>query len=284
VKKWSLVAWGLCAACAPHRASESESGIVARHGWRESFRYRQAVEQAVDLANRILEAGGALRFKPSWRNDSVGTIPVIVVDGDRLPPQHIVFVPDGEEAVVVNSDGLPTLLKYFDSPSELAWKVSTPEVLAFSLLHEAGHIKFGDHGSFVDGGELSKGDIVSISLSRESVRSREIVSKNHELRADLFAVDAIEAAQASNIDEVHDAGVKLYLLISNLEWNMGLVRDPVSAGFGGSRTAFLDTSYSHPNLEFRLRVVETVAASKDGVVPMDYALEAFLREREKNGQ
>jgi len=129
-----------------------------------------------------------------------------------------------------------------------------------------------------------KADIVSISLSRESVRSREIVSKNHELCADLFAVDAIETAQASNVDEVSDAGVKLYLLISNLEWNMGLARDPVSAGFGGARTAFLDTSYTHPNLEFRLRVVETVAASKDGVVPMDYVLDVFLQEREKSAQ
>ena len=131
MKQWALVAWAFCVACAPHRATEAESGIAARHGWRESFRYRQAVEQAVDLANRVLQPAGSLRFKPSWKNDSAGTIPVIVVDGDRLPPQHIVFVPDGEKAVVVNSDGIPTLLKYFDSPSELTWKVSTAENSSF---------------------------------------------------------------------------------------------------------------------------------------------------------
>ena len=277
-KCWPL-AWALCVACSPHRAVECASDVAVRHQWRESFRYRQAVEQAVNLANQVLEPSGATHFAVSWKMRAAATIPVTIVDGDRLPPQHIVFVPDGEEAVVINSDQLPTLLKYFESGSELASKVRTEDVLAFCLLHEAGHIRFGDHGSFVDGGELSKADIVSIALSKDSVRSREIVSKNHELRADLFAVDAIEGAQASAIDDVHDAGVKLYLLMSNLEWNMGLVRDPVSAGFGGDRTAFLDTSYTHPNLEFRLRVVETVAESKNGVMPVDYILDLFLRER-----
>ena len=56
------------------------------------------------------------------------------------------------------------------------------------------------------------------------VRSCEIVRKNHELRADLF--DAIEGAQASAIGDVHDARVKLYLLVSNLEWTWGLSEIP----------------------------------------------------------
>ena len=66
-------------------------------------------------------------------------------------------------------------------------------------------------------GGPSKSDLVAVALSRDSVQSREIVSRDQELRADLFAVDLIERAQASSVDQVHDAGVKLNLLLTKLE-------------------------------------------------------------------
>jgi hypothetical protein len=56
-------------------------------------------------------------------------------------------------------------------------------------------------------------------------------------------------------------------------------RDPVSARFGGPRAAFPETRYTHPNLEFRLRVVGALAEAKAGELPVDYALDLFLSER-----
>src|SRR5262245_12627886 len=118
--------------------------------------------------------------------------------------------------------------------------------------------------------EVSGSDIAAIVLDRNSVPSREAIRRNRELRADLFVIDSIRAAKRHSSESVHEAGVELELALANLEWNLGLMRDPESAGFGGNdRRLFRDTSYTHPNLEFRLRVVNVVASSENGSVLAD---------------
>jgi hypothetical protein len=286
-----------CTSCSPRNTPTSP---LERYGWRESFRYRATTEEAVSIANRVLRENSDLRFRVSWKGGSDEGVPIYLVDGDRLSSQHIVFIPNGERWVVINTDGVATLLQYFASESEWAYAIPAPKILAFSLLHEAGHIHFGDSGSFVQSTEISKNDIVAISLSRDNVLSRDIVSRNPELRADLFAIDAIEQTVKRWPEDIGESikaarngdddmiGLEMGVLLPHLEFNLALKRDPNREGalFGGSngngRRVFLDSSYSHPNLEFRFLVASTIATTAPGEVPMNYSLDSFLRERSGN--
>jgi hypothetical protein len=275
-----LVLLTVTAACTPSPSENTTIRPIDRYGWRESFRYRTALEEAVTIANEVLAAFSPLRFCVSWHCAQDGMVPVYLVDGDRLSPQHVVFVPHGDRCVVINTDSIGGVVDYLNPVSDKAISIPLSRILTFTLLHEAGHIHFGDSGSLIPGTIITGPEILAVSLSREDVLSRDIVSKHPELRADLFAVDAIEAARKVESEDIN-WGVKMMFVVEDVAWNLSMFRFGADDGRGLQQRTSFDPSYSHPNLEFRLLVVNVVQESSDGSVLVSPALDQMLRERSR---
>lgn len=237
-------------------------------------------ERAVAAANTVLGVTRHnLRLRVGWKRGDDTAIPVIIVDGDGLSAAHIVFVPWGTRMVIVNADKLESLMQYFVSTHDLAQQIALHDVLAFALLHEAGHIHFNDKGSFMPAGSLAEVDMVTLAISKQGDAANAVFDRNPELRADLFAMDSIETASRSSDDAIWMTGANLSFVISDITWNQTLMRDPNF--WGGNRPLVSGPAvpYGHTDLEFRLRVAHVIRNASSTSITMDYALGAIFLDR-----
>lgn len=122
------------------------------------------------------------------------------------------------------------------------------DVLAYMLLHEAGHIAHGDLNSsnaFDDGSGSGKFNLDSTA------------QKNRENAADHFAADAIASGIAEKGTDRGLAATRLSMVLAQLSWNLAEHR--LLDNFGGTEAnlsaLFQDAGLSHPNLEWRILVV-----------------------------
>jgi hypothetical protein len=122
------------------------------------------------------------------------------------------------------------------------------DVLAYMLLHEAGHIARADMNSsnaFDDGyggGKFNLGPTAQ---------------KDRENAADRFAADAIASGITEKGTDRGLAAARLSMVLAQLSWNLAEHR--LLDNFGGTEanlsSLFKDADLSHPNLEWRILVV-----------------------------
>lgn len=205
--------------------SGSEQRIPARFGLTETVLGRRVAEQAVLLANLVLPPEQRLRLNITWpavgyfpsqtfKTDTnqngfrvalvtdsgsdngviftnADAIPVFLIDGQSLGNVEVAFVPDGIRCIFVNAHTLDDLSqRLFLAGRDVVEQhgdFDKSVALSLVLLHELGHIRFGDRSSYASNAHL---DIAEINKPSGAI-------SNPEVRADAFASEVIRQAWAS---------------------------------------------------------------------------------------
>ncbi len=201
---------------------------------------RPLVEQAIKLANAVLQDRVPVRLSAAWGDEeSSGSVPVYLIASSNVGSNDKVWIPDGEHFVLVNQ---PALIEFLGG---LTKRDNFPAVLAVILLHEVGHLVDPAAGTKTG---RSTGDAGASKSASDA-------SKDRELAADRFAADQLKAA--TKIGESvprFSAAIKVQSALAMLNFDVFSKR--LLKHFGDqTNAAYGDQSYSHPNFELRLLTV-----------------------------
>lgn len=232
---------GLVFACAcGHLGDPSPEAF----GLTDAPRDRTLVKKVVETANEVLGAG-ALQFRIGWGPIRPATVPVYAVGDDGMGRLEIMTTYDECRCVVVQAGALAAWLAESHGKREALVTIEPDDVLAYMLLHEMGHIRNGDHGAW--DAPASSAPVPNLAATRD---------KDAEVAADRFAAVAVKTAQAVSSTRAVTASM-LAVAIATLSWNLQAHR--ALDDFGGTtlrkRQLFWDKGLTHPNLEWRILVV-----------------------------
>lgn len=209
----------------------------------ECFVRRDVVAEAVSTCNVVLRSDSGIVLRPSWEQSRpVGSLPVYLIDAEGLPADALCFVPDGYKCIFVTSSLFPNLGKLFAEPDPQEVVRQSRDVLTILLLHECGHIHYGDAGSFA-------GSSAGLNLTRTAAKDR-------ETRADQFAAEMLRKAKADIAGAFHARSVTAMTLMAQtmlINFNFFGAR-VVNLGSRKFRDkgVYWDDSLTHPNLAFRM--------------------------------
>lgn len=222
--------------------STSTDPLAAYH-LNESFVHRDLVSEAVSTCNIILGMDAGIVLRTSWDpSPPSGALPVYLVDADALPANSLCFVPDGFKCIFISSDLFPNLGRLFSEPDPQEVTRQSRDVVTILLLHECGHLHYGDTGSFT-------GPPAELNLTPTAAKDR-------ELRADRFAAELLRKAKADTADAFGIRRVTAMTLMSeiiliNFNFFGSRIVDLGATEFHDKRV-FWDASLTHPNLAFRM--------------------------------
>jgi hypothetical protein len=247
--------------------------LVAQMGLTETALGHPLIERSATIANSWLDPALKTHFTPNWKGpDSLaGGDPVTIysISEFRAPANYRVAVPVGCLCVFVEPHVFESWLRQHMSSSGITLEVNEERLLAFMLLHEAGHIVDGDPGDFDEGG------VGNLNLSPT-------VKKEREQKADAFAVEQLKGA----ISRTKEIGPWLDALnatkdLANLSFEMEQVRSQKYFGAALLHTpaAYYDTGYSHPNFELRILTVNDQISNTE---TSHQLLASFLEGRGSN--
>ena len=248
-------------------AQEQPEYVLHRFGYVESVANRAVIEEAISKANILLPQDRGMQLVPAWQLTAIpkDKVTVFWVGGKNLTPtpNDMIFVPGHCRCVIAQA---PAYFRWFERYRSRMDNLSAENVLAYFLLHEAGHIDKEHPGR-------------GISDASGNFNTTPTVSKQREDQADQFAADLIRTAvqDTSNFDRL-SAGGWVSIALSDLSF--AITGNRVIGNFGGSTlnrpSLFLDDGSSHPNFELRiLRVnhqIQSTATSKQ-------LLDDFLERR-----
>jgi hypothetical protein len=264
----------------------------ARYGLAETANGRVVIEQAVVMVDAMLGSDSPLRLGLTWtpsdyfpaldfRSDSrragftreivstpgysggfrfydASVLPVYIIDGADLGNVEIAFVPESERCIFINAGALERLYATFflTGPQAIENYAGFDKSLAvaFVLLHELGHIHFGDGSSY--------GKPTPLNIEELRLASAKIVNK--EVRADRFASEVLNEAwqsqeMTSRINGPYGRAAissNVFRVLSIASNTFDLRNDPQGLLTGQSRPyLFGRTGYSHLNLYLRLLVI-----------------------------
>ena len=238
--RWLLTALLCIAGC---RHSPAHEDIVGKMGLTETALGRSLVQNAAAIANSWMGPDTQLRFVPAWQPGGSEkpnlTIPVYAISELHAPASYMVAVPAHCKCVFVQPNAYQAWLKNHLSHRGPNLEISEDRLLAFMLLHEAGHIAHGDPGEFDGTG--------SGALNTDLT-----VDKQREQNADEFAVEQLKGASS----RMKDTTAWLNALnatkdLSNLSFELDGARIFDHPG----QDAYYDTGYTHPNFELRVLTV-----------------------------
>jgi hypothetical protein len=268
--KWALpVGAALLFVSGCRRASAPENPVT-NMGLTETALGHALIEHAADFANSWLEPGSEIRFVPVWRasgpQSTNQAVRIYAISDVGAPANYMVSVPTHCRCVFIEPLAYETWLSNHVSHTDPTLEISEPRLLAFMLLHEAGHITHGDPGEF-DGNETG------------SLNSNTTEEKARESSADSFAVEQLKGAMARSKDYTPWINAQFATAdLSNLAFEMQQMRQERFFGAELLHTpeAFYDLGYTHPNFELRLLTVNDVISN----TPTSHRLlESFLAKR-----
>jgi len=218
---------------------QNERNPVERLGLLETALGRTQAVTAIKFANAVLGKRIGIPLRGSWQqNVKNKDIIVYLIDSTAVPSVYVVMVPNACRCVFIQPVAFDRWMK--DHTEALPQQMKTVDpatVLAFMLLHEVGHIVHGDPGQF----EPASGSDAPNTVHTEQ--------KKRESKADLFAVEQVEAALGDQkaIDGWL-AAMRMELALSDLSWNVAVLRflDHFGATSLCSRAVFSDAGYTHP--------------------------------------
>jgi hypothetical protein len=159
-------------------------------GMSETVLGHALLENALALSNTWIDPDKGIRFAPSWTKSdgsTKGVVPVYAISTFNAPVNYMIAVPAGCRCVFIQPRAYEDWLDKHLSQDGNRLEVDETRLLAFMLLHEAGHISNGDLGEFDGSG--------SGSLNTDST-----ADKQREERADAFAVEQVKHALARTKD------------------------------------------------------------------------------------
>jgi hypothetical protein len=249
---------------------------IERFGLAESPVDHPLLAFAIDTVGTTLGKDAKVALGPGWKPNGVkGTIPVYAVSGNGLGALEIMSTYGECGCVLVQASALSNWLKEHVGSSDALLSVDPRFLLAYMLLHEAGHISNNE----------TEPDLPSAvtSPSRSPFNRDPTAQKEREQRADTFAADAIKTALKSEGTDRGLAAATIATALSQLSWNLSVHR--LLDNFGGTvlrkPSLFWDGGASHPNLEWR---VLTVNALISGTEASRQLLEEFDHARQATPQ
>jgi hypothetical protein len=246
----------LLTGCVDQDATNSKVGTsIARFGLIESSVDHQLLLSALEFANSAMPNGGR-RFVPGWEaNQLPASIPVHTVRG-RLGSREIMTTYPECRCIVVQAGKLHDWLttKVGSGPALLT--IEPRLILAYMLLHEAGHIE-------QDSGVENEAPLTR-SQSGKTNNLDTTAQKWRETTADVFAAEVVK----SGMQEKGNRGLaatRIAMALSQLAWNLAEHR--LLDDFGGTAlrkpSLFQDVGSSHPNLEWRVLSVNDLITGSD---------------------
>ena len=232
--------------------AERQYGGLERFGLLEWPLDHPVLLAAIDLANEILPAD-AQKFSAGWMAGQNSGVPVYAVR-TQLGPTETMSTFSECGCVVVQASALDAWFadKVGTEPGLLT--IELGQILAYMLLHEAGHIA----------GDTAVADVTEAGSTQGGYNLDETVQKEREAAADAFAASAIKLGLEAGGDRGY-AAAKISLALTNLSWN--LTEHRLLDDFGGTvlrkPSLFWDSGLSHPNLEWRVLVVNDLIAGTD---------------------
>ena len=243
---------------------------VTARGFTRAKEGREVTEKAIADVNILLN-GQTVRFEPAWEkhsgpgNDSVPVYLVAAPKDARVLPAA---VPRGCTCVFVNPVALDQWIATESTgPGRLA--LNAGYLLAFMLLHEAGHLSAKTAGAAFANGEWSELNVEPslVTASEES--------------ADGFAADILRTVVEHKGSSAALKATSVMLELGNLSWNLQAKRqlDNFGATVTHQPAVFVDPNLSHPNLEWRMLRADYLIR---GTLTAKALLDAFEDARNKS--
>jgi hypothetical protein len=256
VALWALAIVFL-AACGDKNVDMSRPDIE-RFGLAESAIDHPLLASAIDTVRTTQGKDAKVVLDSSWKPNVVkGAVPVYAVSGNGLGAREIMSTYIECGCVLVQASALSNWLKEHVGSSDALLSVDPQSLLAYMLLHEAGHISNNE----VEPDLPSAGT----SSSRSPFNRDPTVQKERERRADAFAADAIKAALKYEGTDRGLAAATIAMALSQLSWNLSVHR--ALDNFGGTvlhkPSLFWDGGASHPNLEWRILTVNALISGTE---------------------
>jgi hypothetical protein len=244
-KLWLIVLVLLagCRSNAPSPLGIESFGLV------ESTVDRPTLLSAIQTADLVLGSSAPVRLARGWNQSQVRqSIRVFAVMPQGLSKRDAMTSYQQCHCVVAQVGRVTEWLKEQTGTGSGLLTIDLRDVLAYMLLHEAGHIANGDmnNGNAFDNG--SGGGKFNLDLTTQ---------KDRENAADRFAADAIASGITEKGTDRGLAAARLSIVLAQLSWNLAEHR--LLDNFGGTEanlsSLFQDAGLSHPNLEWRILVV-----------------------------
>jgi hypothetical protein len=261
-----------------HPSAKLKLNVVRKYRLFESDQQRPLTADAITLANRVLGDDVSFRLQPSWKPGGIAgreSIAVYLVDVDPPGEYGPSFVPKGDRCIFVDAQRAGAISDVFSKKYEGAIKLQDDQLLAITLLHEAGHI-FHKHWGGMNGGEVTTDRKFGVEETDE---------KKREFDADRFAAAQIKSGMAVGGDLMRfTASMKLAVTLTTVSANLTFQR--LMDNFGATTlelpSAFWDAGWSHPNFEYRfLRINYEINPSKENQQLLDGFEKARKRAVEK---
>lgn len=231
---------------------------------------RPLVENAIALTNLMLGTkGDSQRLRPSW---TTALSSDVVVHLARLPLKaaSIAEVPPGRRCIFVSPD-LLDFAAMFGGDGGRGIAVDPVQTLALVLLHESGHVVYGD----------ATGGFAPQNLTMKDITLPADLASSREVRADLFAGDRINDAFQDKKDSARFAAATDFILfLGGPAFNLLARRilDNMGASSLAPQLVFADESEQHASMELRVLLVSYQAAPVRSAAEV---IASFLRGRDR---
>jgi hypothetical protein len=259
----------LIAGCGPGELTRSSLGLE-RFGLTESPADHPLMASAIKDASKVLGDYSKIRFAEGWAQSSVdNAVKVFTSTSSGFGQSEIMATYQECGCVVAQSAALSRWLVAHLGTSEGLLSLDAKNLLAYMLLHEAGHVANGDAGRVLPR---------HTSAPKATSSSQGPLSTDVEEAADEFAANAIASALEQKGTDRGVAAAKLTVTLAQLSWNLSAHR--LLDDFGGTGlnkpSLFRDAGLSHPNLEWRILVVNAAISKSETSRQL---LEEFERRR-----
>lgn len=240
------------ASCSDRQPAATEG--IARYGLIEAPQDRRLVGAAVHVAQQLLEAGPPIllaAWEPITVKDAWKVYAVSAAGGGR---EQIMTTYRECHCVLVRVGALTSWTQSHVGSNEALLSVEPEPLLAYMLLHEAGHMER-------DTAATSDADVTTIGTYRLNRSAN--ADKDREWSADEFAAQVIRRGMEKKGTDLGLLASGIAMALSQVGWNLQVHRSLDQFGATAVRdpAVFWDAGLSHPNLEWRIMRVNAMLSA-----------------------
>lgn len=244
MKRWWTCAWLLILASCGQDAPLPDPAAL---GLSEAPTEHVLVGAAIEKAAIILGPDAKIILYPGWRGRERG-VAVYTVTSDSLAASEVIGTFDECGCILLSNARLEAWLLGEMGTGIGRLDVDRTALLAYMLLHEAGHVAQGKTPC-----GLVIGDGAASAAGDARINMADTAQKACERAADRFASDAVRGALERK-GSTGIAAAQVAVALSELAFNLQAKRmlDRFGENVVRSPSLFRDLGLSHPNLEWRI--------------------------------
>jgi hypothetical protein len=229
---------------------------IEEYGLVEAPVDHQTLLSSIRIARLVLGPSAPVNIVAGWNAGAdASNLRVFAAAPDGLADNEVMRSDAGCRCVIAQGAAMTRWLQLQTGQGEERLDVDAHDLLAYMLLHEAGHLVHGDSPERVETPASPK--------HRPGFNLDATAQKDREVAADRYAAGTIAAAMADRGTDRGIAATKIALTLSQLSWNLAAHR--LLDNFGGTGlhrpSLFQDAGLSHPNLEWRILSVNDAISS-----------------------